>query len=336
MGGYIARRVALLVLVILGIVTITFFVANLIPADPAKAAAGQNAGPAQVAAVRHELGLDRPVPAQYAIYIAHLFQGNLGVSILTRRPVLAELGDYLPATVELVVAAMVLNVLIGVPLGVVTAARAGGGIDGVSRVLTSVGVGLPTFWVGLMLQLLIYGTLNWLPSSGQLGTFSIPPPHVTGMYLVDSVIAGQPDTFWDALRHLILPAVTLSLGLIATTTRLTRTSMLEALARDYVRTARSKGLKPRVVVFGHALRNAVLPTLTMLGLQLGFLIGGTVLVESVFSWGGLGTLLFNSLQQADYPVIMGVTLVGACTFVLANLVVDILYAYVDPRIRYAR
>jgi peptide/nickel transport system permease protein len=334
MGSYIVRRIALLFLVLLGIITITFFVTNFIPADPAKAAAGQNAGPAQVAAVRHELGLDRPVPVQYAIYIAHLFQGNLGVSILTRRPVLDELGDYLPSTVELVVAAMILNVLIGVPMGVLSAVRSGGVVDNVSRLLTSVGVGLPTFWVGLMLQLVFYGNLNVLPSSGQLGIFTTPPPHVTGMVLVDSFIARQPDALWDALRHLIAPAATLALGLIAVTTRLTRTSMLETLAQDYVRTARSKGLKPRAIIFGHALRNAFLPTLTMLGLQSGFLIGGTVLVESVFSWGGLGTLLFNSLKQADYPVIMGVTLVGAVTFVLANLVVDVLYVYFDPRIRY--
>ena len=335
MVKYIVRRLALLVLVVLGIVTITFFVANLIPADPAKAAAGQNAGPAQVAAVRHELGLDRPLYVQYGIFVQRLAQGNLGISILTRRPVRDELADYLPPTVELVLAAMLLNVLIGVPVGVLMAVRRGGLTDGISRLLTSIGVGLPVFWIGLMLQLIFYGDLSWLPASGQLGIFTTPPPRLTGMYLIDALVARQPDVVWDALRHLIAPAATLALGLVAVTARLTRAGMTEALAQDYIRTARSKGIAPTAVIYRHALRNAVLPTLTMLGLQSGFLLSGTVLVESVFSWGGLGTLLYNSLKQADYPVIVGVTLVGALTFVLANLLVDVLYVIFDPRIRYS-
>jgi len=332
---YIGRRLALLVLVLLGIATITFFVAYLIPADPAKAAAGPNAGPAQVASIRHEMGLDRPLLVQYEVFITHLLQGNLGISILTQRPVRDMLADYLPPTIELVLVALLIDIVIGVPIGVLMAVRSGGLTDGLSRLITSLGVGLPVFWVGLMLQLVFYGRLSWLPASGQLGIFTTAPPKVTGMYLVDALIARQPDVFWDAFQHIIAPAFTLALGLLAVTARLTRAGMLEALGQEYVRTARGKGLKRGEVVFKHALRNALLPTITMLGLQSGFLISGTVLVESVFSWGGLGNLLYTALQQADFPVIIGVTLVGALTFVLANLLVDVLYVVFDPRIRFS-
>ncbi|MGQ9584520.1 MAG: ABC transporter permease [Anaerolineae bacterium] len=335
MQRYILRRLLFLVFVIVGTITLLFTIMYLIPADPAKAAAGLNARPEQVESIRRELGLDKPVHIQYLTYIRNLLRGNLGISVLTRKPVMSELRVYLPASLELVLAALLLNVVIAVPLGVFSALRPGHVADTLSRLFAALGVGMPVFWVGLVGQLLFYGKLNWLPYGGRLSTGLLPPPYVTGFYTVDALLAGDFGLFGDALTHLILPSAVLALPQLAVISRLTRSSMLDVLAQDYIRTARAKGLLPSRVVWVHALKNAFLVPLTMLGMQIGWMLGGTLLVESVFSWGGLGFFAFNGIKQHDFPVVMGVTLVVCIAFVFSNLIVDILYAYLDPRITYS-
>lgn len=333
MFRYITRRLILLSFVLLGITLLTFIVTNLVPSDPAKAAAGLNAKPEQVESVRRELGLDKPLSIQYITYMRNLLQGNLGISILTRKPVVEELKVYLPASIELVLAAMLLNVLVGVPLGILSALKPGRWIDNLSRLTAAVGVGMPVFWVGLVAQLLFYGKLGWLPADGRLDVGLAPPPYVTGLYTVDALLAGQFSLLLNALEHLVMPAVTLALASIAVVARLTRSSMLEVLSQDYIRTARAKGLRQQQTILGHALKNAMLPTTTMLGMQIGWMLGGTIMVESVFSWGGLGFFAFHGIKQHDFPVTMGVTLVICLAFVFSNLLVDVAYRYLDPRIR---
>ncbi|MEW6049096.1 MAG: ABC transporter permease [Bacillota bacterium] len=334
MSRYWTRRLLYLVLVVLGVITLTFVVSHLIPADPARYAAGLHARPEQVELVRKQLGLDRPVWEQYVRYIARLCRGDLGTSILTRKPVAEELKLFFPATAELVLVALLLNVLIAVPLGVAAAVGRGRPTDGFARLLAVIGAGMPVFWLGLILQLLLYARWNVLPMGGRLSVGVLPPPQVTGLYVVDAILAGQPEVAVDALRHLIMPSFVLAIGEIAVVTRMTRSSMLEVLGQDYIRTARAKGLAERVVIYRHALKNAILPVVTVLGMQLGWMMGGTLLVESIFSWGGLGYYAVTGIRHHDFPVIMGVTLLISVTFVVANLIVDFLYTVLDPRIRY--
>lgn len=330
---YWVRRLGLLSLVILGVTTLTFLVSHVIPADPARYAAGLNARPEQVEAVRHQLGLDRPLWEQYLVYLRQLVHGDLGKSILTSRPVAQELRNFFPATAELVLVAFLLNVVVAVPLGVAAAVRRGRLTDSASRVLAVLGAGLPVFWLGLVLQLVLYGKLEWLPLGGRLSVGVTPPPRVTGLYMMDSLLAGDLALFVDAARHVLMPAFTLAIGEIAVIARMTRSNMLDVLSRDYIRTARAKGLSERVVTYRHALKNAILPVLTVLGMQLGWMMGGTLLVEVIFSWGGLGFYAVAGIRQQDFPVIMGVTLVICLVFVLANAVVDFLYSVLDPRIK---
>lgn len=333
MQRFIFRRFISLAFTILGLTIVLFTIMFIVPADPARAAAGLDAGAEQVEALRVKFGLDKPAHIQYLTYMKNLVRGDLGMSILTRKPVAAELRIFLPATIELVATALLLVVILSVPLGVLAALRSGSAVDNSSRLVTALGVGMPVFWVALMAQLLFFGRLDILPFGGRLSLGVVPPPTVTGLYTIDSLIAGDFELFTDAVWHLIMPAVVLALPLLAVMSRLIRSSMLDVLDEDYLRTAHSKGLSEFRVITVHALRNSLLIPLTMFGMQIGWILGGTVLVETVFAWAGIGFLALHGVRQHDFPLVMGVTLVIAVAFVLANLVVDLLYAVLDPQIK---
>lgn len=332
-GQFILRRLLGLLAVLVAISIATFVLARVVPKDPARLIAGPRANQQAVEALRERLGLNGSIPEQYARYVAALFQGDLGWSFSTKRPVLQDIQTFLPATAELTVAALLISLLVGIPAGIVSAAWKDSPFDYIGRFLSTLGVSLPPFWVALVGQLVGYYLLSLLPVGGRLGQGVAPPPAVTGLYTVDSVLAGQWATLADALWHLILPAFVLSFGVIAVFLRIMRASMLEVLQQDYIRAARAKGLTHRAVVLRHAVRNALIPTLTILGLQVGLLMSGSFLIESILQWPGLGLYAANALLAADYNATMGVTLVLATIYTVANVVVDIAYGLADPRLR---
>lgn len=331
---FIARRLFLLVLTAIGITLVTFVISHVIPSDPAVLIAGHNATAHTLELVRHQYGLDKPLVTQYLDYLNGILHGNLGMSTYSRRSVVTDLATYLPATLELVLVAIVSAVIIGVPLGVVSAIRKGGVIDHLSRIFAIAGSSLPLFWLGLLLQLVFGGTLKILPLSGRLSPSVAPPPKVTGLYTIDSLLAGQLGTFVNAFEHIVLPAAVLAFASLSLIVRVTRSSMLEVLSQDYIRTARTKGLSRRRVIVRHALRNALIAPVTLLGLQLGYLLSGVFLVEVVFSWPGIGFYSVHAVQGSDYVAIMGVTLVVALIYSTINLLTDIAYLAMDPRINY--
>lgn len=335
MTRFILQRLLLAIPVLLGVTFIIFTLTFVLPGDPARSAADRYATPEQVEAVRQRLGLDRPFHEQYLSYLGRLARLDLGTSIESRKPVIEDMAKFLPATFELMLMAMTITVLVGIPLGVATGSGRGGNANSFIRFISVIGVGMPVFWSGLLLQLIFFGKLGWLPLDGRLSAGLSPPPRLTGLYTVDSLAAGDWNLFLNALVHLVLPAVTLSFGMVASVARITHSSMLEVMRQDYIRTARAKGLADRVVLYRHSLRNAFVPVLTTLGLQVGFLLAGSVLVENIFSWGGIGTYAWSGIFRLDIPVVMAVALSTAVIFVIANLVTDILYTVVDPRIRYS-
>ncbi|HZU12510.1 MAG TPA: ABC transporter permease [Chloroflexota bacterium] len=331
---FVVRRLAFLVLVLLGISLITFVLSHIVPADPVRLYAGPRATPATIRLIRHQLGFDQPLPQQYLLYLSNLLHGNFGYSLESHRAVSADLYDYLPATIELTLAAVVFILVVGIPLGVLSAVLPGSIVDQVGRVIATTGVALPAFWLGLMAQLVFFDLLGWLPAGGRLNESANPPPHITGLYTVDSLVSGQFATFGQSLFHLLLPAVVLGYGSLAVLTRQIRASMLDVMGQDYVRTARGKGMPRRIIVIRHALRNALVPATTVMGLQIGYLLGGALLVEDVFSWPGIGRYATLATLTLDYNAIMAVTIVAALMYGLVNLVVDLLYVVIDPRIVY--
>jgi peptide/nickel transport system permease protein len=312
-----------------------FTITYLLPGDPARAAADRYATPEQLEAVRQRLGLDQPFYVQYGRYLSRLLHLDLGLSMQSRQPVINDMRDFLPATFELMLAAMTITILVGIPLGVIGASSRSSVLKSVVRIVSVAGVGMPVFWSGLVLQLIFFGKLDWFPLNGRLSVGVAAPPQITGLYTVDALLAGQWSTYTDALWHLALPALALSFGTVAAVSRITYGSVIEVLQQDYIRTARSKGVTDRSILYRHALRNAFIPVLTTLGLQVGYLLAGAVLIENIFSWGGIGTYAWQAIIQLDTPIIMAVTLSTALVFVITNLVVDVLYTFVDPRIRYA-
>jgi peptide/nickel transport system permease protein len=330
---FLLRRLLGLLFVLLGVSFFTFFLAQVVPVDPAAAALGQNAREEQIAAYRAKLGLDESVLEQYLRYMGRLVQGDLGASIRTRRPVVDDLRDYFPATMELSLAALGVALCLGIPLGMLAALRRNSWTDGLARVLALIGGSLPIFYLGLLLLGLFYRQLRWLPGPGRLDSTLAPPAAITGLYTVDSLLTGNWPVLQNSLYHLILPALTLGYFSTAVLLRMTRSAMLEVLGQDYVRTARAKGLAHRVVAWRHVLKNALPPVLTVIGITFGSLLSGAVLTETIFSWPGLGRYATTSVTTLDYPAVMGVTLVAAVVYPLVNTLVDIGYHLVDPRVR---
>ena len=337
MGVYIARRLVLAAVAMVGLTVITFVVSHAVPADPIVANLGQQASqrPEIVAAFRAKWGLDKPPHQQYLTFLRGLVVGDLGVSINTRRSVSKDLAQFLPATMELSTMAILFAIAVGLPLGVFSALYRDGPIDHLARLVSLIGVSIPIFWLATVSLVVFYAALNLAPGPGRLGPQIGAPPRVTGFYLIDALLAGDMVTFGSALTHLILPALVLSSSVMGLVTRVTRSSMLEVLSQDFMRTARAKGLAGSTVVVRHALRNALIPTVTVLGLAFGGLLSGAVMTETIFAWPGLGRYAFEAAVSNDFPSIMGVTFVIALMYVLANLAVDLLYGVLDPQIRYS-
>ena len=318
---------------VFGIIVISFVLTRALPGDPAVYFAGAMADEASIAEVRESLGLDKSWFEQFYIYTENLVHGDLGRSLYTGSSVLDELLTRLPASLELTFMGLGLAILVAVPLGIAAATRPGSWIDHLCRVLVTAGVSLPTFFTGLFLIYIFYYLLGWAPSPlGRLDIIYLSPPHVTGFYLIDSLLANDAETFFASLRQLVLPAVTLGLFVLAPIARMTRAAMLNALASDYVRTARANGLSSHTVLIRYALRNAGLPLLTTLGMVFSFLLGSNVLVEKVFSWPGIGSFAIEALVASDYASVQGFVLVMALMFVMMNLIIDLLLTVVDPRV----
>jgi peptide/nickel transport system permease protein len=335
LGMYVARRLALSVLVLIGITIVTFGVSHAVPGDPIAANLGERAqeNPAIIGQYKHAWGLDQPLPIQYALYLRNLLRGDLGISITSRRPVSDDLRQYFPATMELSTAAILFAILIGVPLGILAAVRRNRPTDHIARVLSLIGISTPVFWLGLLALIVFYYHLGIFPGTGEIDEGIRTPHTITGMLVVDSLLTGDWQALGNALWHLVLPAVVLGSYAMGIVTRLTRASMLEVLVQDYIRTARGKGLAPRLILLRHALRNALIPTLTLVGLLYGSLLSGAVLTETIFSWPGIGRYATTTATGLDFPAIMGVALITAAVFIALNLIVDILYAVLNPQIR---
>jgi peptide/nickel transport system permease protein len=337
---HIARRITLLLPTLLGISLATFVMLRLIPGDPAQIMLGEHATAEQIARFRAYRGLDQPLPVQYLRYAESLVRGDWGRSIKTNVPVTAELAQRLPATIELGLAAMAIACAVGIPAGVLAARRRGSPVDLLASGGTLVGVSMPLFWLGLLLSYLFGYRLGWLPPSGRLTVGIEMQPSgeasffFSNFYILNSILTANATALADALKHLVLPALTLSTVPLATIVRMTRSCLLDALAEDYVRTARAKGLPERAVLLSHAMGNALPPVLTVIGLQLGSLFSGAILTETIFSWPGMGQFIVDRVLARDYPAVQGVVVVAALLFVLINLAADVCYAYLDPRIRY--
>ncbi len=331
MGRFLARRLLALIPTLFGVSFIVFMFLRLIPGDPATAILRENATSEQVAALNERLGLGRPLHEQYALYMSRVLRLDLGEGYFTRIPVADELRRKFPATAELALGAMLISTVLGLGLGIIAATRRGSIVDYGTMTLGLVGVSMPIFWLGLMLIYLFAVNLHWLPPS----TRGEPPETLrTGLYTIDYLLAGDLGGWLTSLRHLALPAFVLATVPLAVVARQTRSAMLEVLGQDFVRTAWSKGLRERVVISRHVLKNALLPVVTIVGLQVGALLSGAVLTETVFSWPGMGTYVLEAINQRDYPVVQSIVLIFAFIFVVVNLLVDLSYAWLDPRIKY--
>ena len=331
--AWVIRRLVGIVLVLCGVSIFTFAISHLIPSDPVVAALGDHARQEQIEQFRAEYGLDKPVAEQYLIYARHLVQGDLGRSLRTKNPVAADLRVYFPATLELSIGALLFSLLMGIPSGIWSALFRDRLPDTLVRVFSLIGGSMPTFWLGLILIGTIYGKLGLLPGGGRIDDFIVPPDPITGLYVLDSLLRGNWPALKSSLAHLALPAFTLGYFATAVISRMTRATMLEVLPQDYVRTARSKGLAERSVIVRHALPNAMIPTLTVVGVAFGSLLSGTVLTETVFSWPGIGRYATASAISLDFPAVMGVTLLSAIIYSLVSLLVDLSYGWLDPRTR---
>jgi peptide/nickel transport system permease protein len=331
---YIVRRLLAAIPVLIGLSVILFAFVHLLPGDPSRAILGQHATPESIARIRENLGLDKPLYEQYVIYLGQLLRGDLGTSIITGSAVANDFAARFPGTVELTLAALVVAVGVGIPLGRLAGRHAQGWTDGAVTVLSLLGISIPIFVLGLTLQWIFGAQLHWLPTSGRIDP-RLDIHTTTGFMLVDTLLDGRPDAFVDALKHLVLPAIALGSIPLAIITRITRASVLDVANEDYVRTARAKGLTERRVDDRHVMRNAWLPVVTVIGLQVGGLLAGAVITETIFAWTGVGRWVVDAIGDRDYFIIQSSILIFALIFLVVNLVVDILYAYLNPRIRYS-
>jgi peptide/nickel transport system permease protein len=332
---FCVSRLAMVLLMALLATLVIFLIANTVPGDPILTQLGDVAAsdPVFVAKWRHIYGLDLPLWERYFVFLRGLLHGDLGLSIASHRPVLDDIRDYAPATLELATISFVLSLLVGIPLGILAAVKRDSWIDHVARLVSLLGVSAPTFWLAFIVLAVFYGQLNWAPGPGRLDPISMPPEGHTGFYLIDTALAGDWDAFHDAASHLVLPSIVLAAATLGLVTRVTRASMLENLRQDYVRMGRAKGLREYDVVMGHVLPNAMIPIVTLGGLAYANLLTGAVMTETVFSWPGLGRYTFESAAKLDFPAIIGITLVVALVYLIINLAIDISYALLDPRVR---
>lgn len=333
MFSYTVRRLGALIPVLLGMAFIVFMMIRAIPGNPAQVILGQQATKEAVQAMTEKLGLDQPWYTQFWDYLSGLFTGDLGISIRTNTPVSEEIWPYLTATLELALVAMLIAVVIGVNAGIISAWFQNSWFDYLAMIIALIGVSMPIFWLGLMEQYFISIHLDLLPTTGR-DNIRDPVEAITGLYLIDTLMQGRMDQFIEVIKHLILPGVALATIPMAIIARMTRSSMLEIMKSDFIRTARAKGMKMFWVVYKHSLKNALIPVITVIGLQTGLLLGGAILTETIFGWPGIGTYIYEAILSRDYPVIQSGILVVAFIFVMINLVVDLLYAAIDPRIKY--
>ena len=335
MFAYLLRRSALAGLMLFGLICLTFIIANVAPSDPAVLAAGPDAGRSQIEQARREYGLDKPLPEQFLRYVTDLARGDFGRSIATGRSVGSDLARYFPATLELCLLAMAIGLVVGISLGMLSALFQDQWLDHITRIFAVSGIALPPFWFGLLLQLGFAVWLGWLPTSGRIGVSTDPGDPITGLLLVDALLRGNGALFWQGLSYIALPALVLSLPCLASILRVNRSEMVEALRADYITSARAHGVAPWRLVTVHALKNAMLPTLAIIGLRWGWMMSSTVLVETVFDWPGIGLYAVSSAIAGDFKPVMGVTLIVGLNFMLVNLLVDLLYGVLDPRLRHA-
>lgn len=333
MFAYTVRRLLMLIPVLIGMTIITFSIIHLIPGNPAHTMLGEQATPEAIEALEESLGLNDPYIVQYGLYVKGLITGDLGMSLLTKSPISEEVVPYLAATIELTIFAMLFAIIVGVNAGIISAWKQNSWFDYTSMLIALIGVSMPIFWLGLMEQWIFAQELQWLPAYGRENARD-PVETVTHFYLIDSLINGRADQFWVSFKHLILPGIALGTIPMAIIARMTRSSMLEVLRSDFIRTARAKGANQLLVIYKHGLKNALIPVITVVGLQTGTLLGGAILTETIFSWPGMGRYIFEAIGARDYPVIQSGILLVAFIFVMVNLIVDLLYAYLDPRIKY--
>jgi ABC-type dipeptide/oligopeptide/nickel transport system permease component len=334
MVKYIIKRLLMLIPVLLGVSLFVFIIMHVFTGDPASLILGEHGTKAQMEALRQEMGLKDPIYVQFGRFLWQLLHGDLGRSLMTKRPVIDDLLSQFPATIELAFFSLAIASVVGIVIGVISAVKRYSFFDYVSMIGALLGVSMPIFWLGLILIIIFSVNLHWLPVAGRVD-IGMEPTAITHFYLVDSILTGNWDAFWSALRHLILPGIALAAYSMAIIARMTRSTMLEVVKQDYIRTAHAKGLDERTVVFHHALKNALIPIVTVIGLQFGFLLGGAVLTETVFSWPGIGSLTTNAILASDFPLVQGSVILVAVVFVIVNLLVDLFYAYLDPRIHYS-
>lgn len=335
MISYTIRRILMLIPVLIGMSIITFAVVHAIPGDPARTIVGDKATPAQIAEIRESLGLDKPAYVQYFYYAKDLLRGDLGTSLITKQPIVEEMKPFLAATTELALISILIAIFFGVNLGILSAWKQNSWFDYTAMLVALIGVSMPIFWLGLMEQWLFAQELGWLPSNGRVDP-RMGFEAVTNFYVIDALLAGDWNIFVDVFNHLLLPALALATIPMSIIARMTRSSMLEVMRSDYIRTARAKGLTEFWVIYKHTLKNACIPVLTVIGLQMGLLLGGAVLTETIFSWPGIGRYIYDAINARNYPVIQSGILILATIFVLINLIVDLLYAWIDPRIDYGK
>jgi peptide/nickel transport system permease protein len=334
MKRFIIKRILLMGVTLLGLTIVVFLVSRVAPGDPARLAAGPDATEEMVEVIYKEFGLDQPLVVQYGKYVQGLLQGNFGRSIRTRHEVRDDIKSFLPATIELVLISIALATFLGILFGVLSAVYQDTWIDHLLRFFTVTGVAVPMFWLGIMLQLLLAAKLHFLPIGGRLDTILQPPEAITHLFLIDSLVTGNGRVFFNAMAHILLPAVVLSFPALASITRINRAEMLEVLHRDFILNEKAQGISKRLILRKYALKNALIPTLTMIGLRYGWMLGGTIVVEMVFDWPGIGNYAVAAAVYSDFQPVMAVTVVLGLNFMIANLLVDLGYGYLDPRVRY--